>query len=729
MSLVKHVMTVNGAAAGEGATVSGGDEVKFGIEIPNTKGTLKAEEIEVWDELPAGIDCAAIVAGSISNGGECEGKGRIVWQGVEVGPGATAGPLTCVVKVPVDVAPGHTFENEAGITQFKSETNTGEKFTYFPEENINPAAPEANTGPADDVADVVTTGAELSKTATPEGGGTEATIGQIINYSVVGTIPAGSTLYGTPAMSDIVPSNLELVAGSITFTLVGEGHLPSEFNVTNAGNVIAVNFPTTYANAAGSGADTVTLGFKARVKDIAANVRGANITNHARFIFQDKPEAVRKVELPALATTPVAEPNLVVGKTQTRAAGGIVAPGDTVNYTVTATNPTAPGHVSTAYEVALVDTIPAGMEVVTGSLTEGGTVVGKTIVWKVASIAPGATVTRTYQLKVEEPASAASTFKNEVVGTTQSLPDEGGVPPAGARTSTFTEGAYKAAEKGYESKANTSVRLVGATVSKEVAPVEGTIGTNLTYKLHMNLPPQINFFNTTVVDTLPNGIGYDAPTISAKCVKGCEGTVEGAELTPREGAGGTTLLGWYFGNELAAAPAERELLIEFEAHIEDEKNGGGKVVAGETLINHVVGLYNEAEGPEPTEVPTPGASGFSEETVDATAPTKVLEPHITLTKTASAAAGTRSGADRTGLELTYTLTVTNEGTSPAYETEVVDTPTANLHNFTPVVGAEFCHLGRGRAAGLGDPDDRRRILGDAHLYGRTHRLGSAGDRG
>ena len=54
------------------------------------------------------------------------------------------------------------------------------------------------------------------------------------------------------------------------------------------------------------------------------------------------------------------------------------------------------------------------------------------------------------------------------------------------------------------------MRLIGATVSKEVSPTEGTIGSELTYTLHMNLPPEIKFFNTTMVDTLPNGVAFDA---------------------------------------------------------------------------------------------------------------------------------------------------------------------------------------------------------------------------
>jgi fimbrial isopeptide formation D2 family protein/uncharacterized repeat protein (TIGR01451 family) len=699
LTLTKRVLEVNGAPAGEGATVRGGDEVKYGIEIPNTKGTLKAEDIEVWDNLPAEFGCGVdIEETSISNGGKCEGTNQIVWKGVEAAAGATAGPLTYVVKVPITVAPAHKFENEAGVTQFKSETNTGKKFTYFPEKNINPAVlpAEENAGPARDTASVVTTGAALTKSETPDGGGTEATIGEIVHYTVAATIPAGSTLYGTPAITDPVPTNLEVIAGSPKVELASDGHAVGELTLAAVGNAISVTLPEPYVNAEGSGADAVTLQFDARVEDIAVNVRGTKITNHALLTFEDKPESGgRKVELPAEATTLVAEPNLVVGKSQSNFPGGIVAPGDIVDYTVTAADSEAVSNVSTAYEVELKDTIPIGMKIVPGSISDGGTAVGETIVWKVAAINPGETVSRTYHLEVEEPAPAASTFANTVTGTTQSLPDEAGVPPTETRVSTFEEGAYKASEGGYEKSATTSVRLVGATVSKEVAPKEGTIGTNLTYKLHMNLPPHITFFNPTVVDTLPNGIAYDPPVspevVNAKCVKGCEGTVEGEELPSREGAGGTTLLGWYFGEELAAAPVERELLIEFKAHITEEKSGGGgKVVAGETLTNKVVGLYDEAEGtPPPTKVPTPGSSGFSEETPEAPASTKVLEPLIALTKTATAAPELGPGLIEPASKITYTLTVTNEGSSPAYETEVTDSPTSNLHNFTPVVGAEF----------------------------------------
>jgi fimbrial isopeptide formation D2 family protein/uncharacterized repeat protein (TIGR01451 family) len=694
LELKKSVLKVNGVAAGEGATVQGGDDVTYGIEIPNTKGTLKAEDIEVWDNLPAGIECSTVSA--ISNGGVCEatapGTGRIVWEGVEAAAGATGGPLTYVVKIPINVAPGHKFKNEAGITQFKSETNTGKQFTYFPKENINPEVlpAEENTGPARDTASVATTGALLAKTAKADNGKNEATIGEIVHYTVTATIPAGSTLFGTPTITDPVPSGLEYITGTVKASLSAgaEGKITS---TTAEKGEVKVILGAPYVNEEGSEPDVVTITFDARVEDIAADVRGTEIKNEAQFEFADNPEAGGPpVHLTAETKTPVTEPNLIVGKSQP--TSGIVAPGDTIEYTVTATNSTAPGHVSTANEVELKDTIPLGMELVAKTpaeeTTEGRSVVGKTIIWKLGAIAPGETVTRTYQVKVEKPATAAANFPNTVTGTTQSLPDEGGVVPGGVRTSEFTDGGYKASEGGYEDSATTSVRLVGATVSKEVAPGEGTIGTTLTYTLHMNLPPNINYFNPTVVDTLPEGVKYDS-TDSAECLKGCEGTVEGEPLPERPGADGTTLVGWYFGGKLASTTEARELVVVFKAHIEDKKIGGGEVKAGETLTNRVIGVYNEKEEAKPTEVPTPGAKEFSEETLEAPASTEVVEPLIKLEKTATAAPEI-GGLIEPGSKLTYTLTVTNEGTSPAYETEVEDkVPSANLTNITPAPGAGY----------------------------------------
>ncbi len=709
LALSKGIAEVNGSvpkgAPVAEATASGGDTVKYQLDLTNS-GNMNVQGTEIWDVLPAGITCADVV-GAPSNGGECL-EGKIVWKGLSVGkeveiePGKFAAGLTTVtykVKIPAEYAPGHPFVNKAGVTHYATPTNTGGEFEYIPKENINPEAGEPNTKPLLDEAKVITSGAALAKTATTEttqGGNSasQATIGEIVDYEIKTTIPAGSILYGSPLLRDELPANLQYL-GSTSATLNGVALPTAGLTFEEAlPNGFTVQFPSEYVNEVGSGSDVLIVKVKARVKNLATNRRGQSIANQASFKYEDKELAGAKT-LTSRVSTPVVEPNIVVGKSQSTSPTKVVAPGDTIEYAVTATNVSGSG-VSTANEVELVDTIPAGMEVEPASVTaSGGTVVGKTIVWKIATIEPGKTVTKTYKLKVEEPATAATTFTNVVTGTTQSLPNVEGVTPTATRTASFTEGSYKAAEAGYKSAANETVRLIGATVSKEVAPTEGTIGTGLTYTLHMHLPPNIHFYDATVVDTLPNGVAFDE-LVSAECAKGCEGPVTGKELNSAEGSGGTTLLGWYFG-DLAAGP-ERELVVKFKAHIADEKSGGAKVKAPETLTNKVVGLYNESEKGEPAggKVPTPGpGSGYSEETNQAEATTTVVEPKVNLGKSVSAEPSLGGGSvAQPGSKLTYTLTVGNTGTSTAYDVEVTDTnPTANLRNITPVTGASYLPTG------------------------------------
>ena len=205
-------------------------------------------------------------------------------------------------------------------------------------------------------------------------------------------------------------------------------------------------------------------------------------------------------------------------------------------------------------------------------------------------IAPGATEHLTYELEIEKPAKAASVFTNRVKATTQSLPEGQGGEPSQTRTAEF-------GQSGYESKAEDTVKLVGATVAKEVAPTEGTIGKELTYTLHMNLLPEIKYFNTTMIDRLPNGVTFDELVGTPKCeFEGGESCGTGEEIAHEVQPDGSTLIGWYFGS--FEAGKARQLTVQFKAHIDDVKVGGGaKVVAPETLTNKLVGRYNKPKAP------------------------------------------------------------------------------------------------------------------------------------
>lgn len=698
LSLEKSIVEVGGKSVPKTpvggrstASAGGGEKVRYELDLENA-GNLGAEEAEVWDVLPEGISCEAVTlpAQTAPQAAECV-KDTIKWTGVAVPIGALT-TLTYEVMVPTEVAPGHAFVNHAGVTRFKSPTNTGEKFEYVPAENINPELTKTNTGPLLDEAELTTTAATLQKSAItetqqPGNGSTQATIGELVDYTVTSKIPANSKLYGTPVLKDELPTNLAKV-GEAAAELDG-GSLPAGVTLEQLADGAEVKFGGPYPETVSAQGHTLVLTFKARVRNVAANVRGVTINNQASFEFKDVEEGEPTV-LTKTAGTPVVEPRLEVKKhLLPEGRSTTVEPGEIVEYETEVTNRAGS---STANEVTVTDTVPTGMEVVDAG--PKGTAAGNTITWHLEAIAPGETEHLVYKLEVIKPAAAASSFTNVVKGETQSLPDEaGGVVPPETRQAGFVDGAYEASRAGYESEAKNTVKLIGATVSKEVSPTKATIGSELDYTLHMNLPGQIKYFNTTLVDRLPDGVTFDGFVGPAEC-KG-EGCSAGEELGVEVQPDGTTLIGWYFGD--FEAGGARELILHLKAHVDDVKVGSGaEVKAPEALANQVVGVYNETEGTKPAAVPVPGSNSFSEETNVGEATTTVAEPHVTLAKSVTSEPGLVGTAVQPSSKLTYSLTVANTGGWNAYEVEVLDTnTTTNLRNITPVAGSEFVESAAG----------------------------------
>ncbi|HEY0278667.1 MAG TPA: isopeptide-forming domain-containing fimbrial protein, partial [Solirubrobacterales bacterium] len=694
LQLTKGVYSVGGVPAGgkgpdQNATgAHGGEKVKYRLDLKNT-GNLVAENIELWDRLPAGIECSDVVAGSVSNGGECKTGNIIVWTGLEVAKEGAIPSVTYEVTLPTDVAPNQTYVNTAGVRQFQSPTNTGTPFTYYPAENIDPtfeAEHTPNTGKIKDPATVSTeeVGLVKNRTTTINQGGnnveSQATIGETVNYTIEAKVPAGSQLFGSPKLTDPLGERLLLVPGTAkgkvkvggTTTEIPNKVVTAGFTATEEGGNPVLIFPTTFTNPPGEGAATVTLEFSARVADVAANNRttGASITNVATLNWQD--QNLTPKSKTSQVTTTVVEPNVGVKKQLT--GSEIVKPGETRAWTVTAENK-AGTNVSTANNSTVVDTVPAGLtpfkggvEVaeggLVGSVEEGGIWSGtaRTITWTISELAPGATKALHYELRVNEPANAGAIFKNSAVIKTTSL--QGGV--AGERT------ASSPSHAGYEAEAKSEARLNDATLEKAVeAPEDPTIGSPLTYTLKLKLPPSITFFDTTVEDQLPKGITHVAPPVATiTCSPSCpEVAAAGQELKPKV-TGGAQLLGWYFG-KVEQAAVERTVTITYTAHIDNEVEGA-KILDKAKLQNKAIGLYSgEAKlGTPPTEPPERGK--FTNKTNEPNAEVEVKEPKLAIVKSVTGESEPATSKTQPGDEYTYTLKVTNGGDAPAYDVVVKD---------------------------------------------------------
>jgi large repetitive protein len=718
--------TINGE--GNATGVKGGETVKYSVAVLNS-GNVEAIEGEVWDRLPSnnGITCTNVKTSSISGGGTCvtlEGKPVIKWTGVAVAKGTTETPgkttLTYELTLPSNAAPAQTYNNEAGVTQYASETDKEvskgvfESFHYYPKENIAGKTFEgghpANLAAAiKDPAQVKTAAVALTKAGTApftqlgNNATNQATIGETIKYVVIATIPGGSELYGSPTITDPLGPRLALVPGSVKGFVNTVATTPtSEVTAVEEGGNPVIKFPATYVNS--SGDDTIKLEFEATVTDVAANGRtvvgGANpqeagkLSNEAKITYKETSAVgAPTVNKTATANNQIVEPLISLAKTND-APGGVVEAGKSYEYTVTASNAENAGavqRVSTADDTVVVDTIPSGMTPVNGTtpVEDKGTVepgggvwneTARTITWTVAELAPGASKSLSYFVRIE-PTNAGSTYKNTVLAKTTSLPGAVG----GERTAASSSNA------GYEASAENTVKLVEAGLTKSVSAPKGeTIGDPLNYKLTFKLSPEVTYYDATVEDQLPKGVAFDKTTF-INCEPGCS-AIAGKALEFSKAENGATLRAWYFGK--IAAGEERTITIEYAAHIAEELEPGVKVKDKAALTNKAIGLYDGTErfpetGP-PTEVPPRG--GFSNKTEEKSATANVTEPKLAIHK--SVAGNSAPGKTQPGDTLTYTIEVENTGDSAAYDTLVEDdnpNPAGGLG--TPItaggLGAEF----------------------------------------
>lgn len=723
LGLLKGVRQINNAGAVLGIdtdnlVVNAGDTVEYRIDLTNT-GDAKADDARVWDLLPTGITCADVQLATISAGGTCNVvANRLEWTGIDVAVGATP-TLTYKITVPVGVSPGQSYVNTAGVVELSYVGNNG-AYQLVPDNNIvkDPAMPPANMPRVQDGSKVTTPGASLTKarttsvTETGNSASSEATIGEQIDYTVTTVIPKNTTLYGTPTVVDNLGSRQTLVPGSLCAagcTLGGVTLPTAGVSVAESpANTVAATFPATYANLTGADVALV-LRFKATVLDVAANTRGTNLPNTATLSYRDQNNVARTAV--GSVNTRIVEPKIALTKSHT--PGGRVSPDQVLDFTVRVSNTADDNstYFSPAHDVVVVDVVPAGTEPVDGGgnpIADGGTVPSQGGIWNAAArtitwnetttpalnkVDPGTGVDLTYKVKVESAPIGGQVYTNVADATTRSL--DSTVP--GIRTST-SPGISTAPD--YKAQASDSLSVVLPSVTKDVTPAQVTIGNTVVWHVGVTVPANVRFFDTTVVDTVPDGVNVDSYG-AITCVSGClGGDPVVSTLGPVPGASGTLTAAWFLG-DLAAAPTPRVYDLVLNGHVRDTyRSGGAKVLSGATLTNRVSVKTNRSNvvGPAPVAVP----ASFDDTVGPATTVNTVVEPQLAIDKSAN-----KGPIVGPGEQVTYTVTVTNTGTSPAYDIVVTDQPDTDLVNVVLAAGAGLNVDGWT----LGDPDLRWAVPG------------------
>lgn len=721
LALRKGVAAVDGvndrtfAPPAKDVTVSGGDAVTYAVDVRND-GARDAVTAEVWDRLPAGITCADVVPTSISAGGACAdgalgGDARIRWTGVDVDAGDSV-RLTYVVRVPTTFAPAHVFTNTAGVVTYGSPTNVGggDTFTYVPQNNIDPTKATPNAARADDTATIRTANASVAKrqstsiTAAGNDAPAQATIGERIAYEVDVRVPAGTTLYGAPALTDALGTRVT-VDGTPTVTQNGGTPASPTASVTGdttAGQGIRLAFGGTYANTATTDA-VFTVAFTVVVDDDATTFRSttgtqnanSRIQNTATLGYDETATGTPVTRTSPTTTATIVEPNLGIAKTVIGNADGVLSPDEVVRYRLAITN--AGSNVTVSRDSVVTDTLPEDLLPLTpaGDLAANGDPVGtdgtpgtwnaaaRTITWTVGDVTPGATPTRTFDVRVKSPPAAGANITNTARVTGSSL--------AGA-SADERSATSPVRTTGYVANGSLTLPIAGGALTKAVDHATAAVGDPLTYTLEYTIPANLRFNDLTFLDTLPDGVTYDARTAPqitcVSCTLGATNPATPTVLGPRADASGTTTLAFYLGDVPTAGTA-RTVRVVFHAFVARDLRGpgGGTVDRGDVLTNRATVHYDDDANDKapPATVPAPG--DYSSHSDEATAPTTVVGPRLAIDKDVSGqVADDDRRSTQPGDDYTYTVTVRNTGDADAYDVDASDTLNARLRNVA-LVGA------------------------------------------
>jgi len=668
-------------------TAEAGDPIHYRIDVTNT-GKEAADNVELRDVLPTGWTCAQVT--STTPATTCA-SGVIRWTGLTVAA-ATATPgllsLDVYAVAPATAAPGDLYTNRAGVRSYEGATNTGPAQLYYPTNNIDPSV-TPNTDRADDSVDVTVGGATIAKVASSlvDGGNnsaTQATIGELVTFTVTTTIPSGTTMYGSPAITDAVDARYAIV-GTPSYTVdtdgAGPGAPSAPVSANLAGSTISIPLgpvdggsATEYANPTASGNDIVVLTYQARVLDVAANKRTLGvIPNSATVAWQSAAGTARSATGQAPIT--VVEPNITIAKTANQATA---TPDSTITYTLTVTNPVGT-NVSAAHEIDVVDTVPAQLiPLTTGGVAaaDGDTLLGtgpgvwnsatRTVTFpQIAVMAPGAAaVVYTFQAKVQNPTLTPGTVTNSVVVTASSLAD----PATGERTSTSPNGTGNG--NGYIFTATRALNAPAITITKGASPGTRTAGQKVTYTLNVTIPAGTFAYDVLVRDTLAPGVRWFADPVTVTCAPACAPNATATVIgTP---TASDTVIGFWL-DDLTASTASRTVTIVYTGIVTTTAATGNQQNSARVYTHPTDTVVG-------TPATVPGTAGYTAGN-QATATIVVQRPVLAIVKKVNGLDATRA---KPGQVLHYTVAVTNSGTSPAYDLTITDTPDSDLTTYTAV---------------------------------------------
>jgi large repetitive protein len=512
---------------------------------------------------------------------------------------------------------------------------------------------------------------------------TDLAIGETVTYRLVATLSEGTQ---TLLIRDTLPDGLDLVSAAVT--VVGAGLSPTLLGVGNTGTGQLVLFDFgTVVNAGNNveGDGTVTIEVVARTRDAAGNVAGAVLTNAAEAVVTapTDPQAPGGTLTDAAEiSVEIVEPEVIVIKSSTLASGDA---GDEGVFTLVIRQ--TAGATAPLYDLVLTDPIPAGLELVPGSVTTTrGTVVEAGGALRVeaggAALAPAddpataedeAAITITYRVRLTDAVQPGQVVVNTAgfVGLSAPAAVAGGEarPYAGSDDASVTVVMPVLLAK--EIVATSLPETGGGQFDPSL--VDLAVGESVTYRLTATLSEGTQ--SLVIEDTLPDGLEFVSASVVAV----------GAGLAPAllgtAAAVSGQVVRFDFGTVVNAGnnvAGDGTVAVEIVARVRDVAGN----VAGTTLTN--AGVVSIASPDDP------GAPGGTE-TATADTSAEIVEPSLVIAKVVDLVSGDA------GDVFTYTVTVRHAAgsTSAAYDIVITDLLDPRLRPFE--VSASV-----GTAAILGD---------------------------
>lgn len=623
-----------------------GDAITWTITVTNN-GNTAATNLEIVDQLGDGTDGNSFTyqSSSVDSGNPVtptKNGNKLTWSGINLAVGASY-TITENAKV--------TSTGSHGTMVTAAEWNVDHTQTVDQQSATTKLA----------VVDFTKT---LNQTVTPVNDGIADSFGEIVTYTIQAEIGDQSN-YQNMKVTDILPTGLELVDQNysanhtVTFEQTGQ------------------NLSWTIGNFTGSGSETITITYHARIVKQGAVSAGSVLKNSAGLSFDivNSDNSITSYPstmagLQSTASFTVKEPSIFLSsKISDPPSGSSVAANKTIDHTLVVTNVNNTD-VSAGYGVQVTETLPSGERAfdptatitvkkggssgtaLTGGGTDytvsyngtDGTLVFQFLDTGLGILQPGENFTITYQTKIDSNIGAGLSLNNKTT-----LNQYYSQPSSVTETNKYTNGG----------SLSTSYKTMDFSYTMKVQyPTTGLIrpGMTVTYQAQITIPAGTTIHDVGLQQTLPTGLDYiDNSSIGLN-----DGATLLKNLIPNKSGNATDgeTITWSTADSNVditnSSSSDLVLTLTFQALVKNDTNN---IIKGLEKQSAFVCDYNMIDGDINSRTKTPGVI----------ASLTVAEPLLTITKTILS-----SGHYEAGSTLTYCLTVANDikNTETAYDTQI-----------------------------------------------------------